>query len=117
MKDDDPYADVLQHRLAPEMLKFVPRKIQKRQRHFIMLPLVWFEKLNGATAQTHRVALYLHYLHWKAKGSPIKLPNNIDGVSRRSKWRALVDLERRGLIAVERRNRRSPLIRLFFVKT
>jgi uncharacterized membrane protein len=36
----------------------------------------------------------------------------IDGISRQSKWRALNDLEQRGLIVVERRRRRSPLVRL-----
>ena len=34
----------------------------------------------------------------------------IDGVSRASKWRALAELERRGLISIERRSRKSPLI-------
>ena len=33
----------------------------------------------------------------------------IDGVSRHSKWRALNELERGGMIVVERRYRRSPL--------
>jgi len=45
----------------------------------------------------------------------VKFPNGmlgIDGVSRRSKWRALNDLERRGLITVERRPGRSPIVRL-----
>jgi uncharacterized membrane protein len=52
---------------------------------------------------------------WKNRGAPIKLTNGmlrIEGISRRSKWRALNGLERRGLIAVERRLRRSPIIRL-----
>jgi len=33
-------------------------------------------------------------------------------MSRRVKWRALVELERRGLIEVERRHRKSPIITL-----
>jgi hypothetical protein len=37
----------------------------------------------------------------------------IDGISRRSKWRALNALEQRGLIAVERCPHRSPIIQLF----
>jgi hypothetical protein len=36
----------------------------------------------------------------------------IDGISRYSKWKALGDLERRGLVTVERRPRRSPLVRV-----
>jgi hypothetical protein len=34
------------------------------------------------------------------------------GISRWSKWRALNELERLGLITVERRKRKSPIIRL-----
>jgi hypothetical protein len=99
----------------PETWAVVPRKIEKRHQQFIMVPLAWVERLNGATGQTYRVALILLYMNWKGRGAPIKLTNGmlrIDGVSRQSKWRALGDLEQRGLIAVERRPSRSPLIRL-----
>jgi hypothetical protein len=91
----------------------VPAKIRKRREKFIMFPLAWYEALNGAPATTYRVAIYLLHLHWKEGGGPIKLPNGMlrtDGVNRQAKWRALGDLERRGLITVERRPRRSPLI-------
>jgi len=53
------------------------------------------------------------HLHWKHHGEPFKLANGMldyDGVSRYSKWRALNELERRGLISVERRQRKSPII-------
>jgi hypothetical protein len=53
-------------------------------------------------------------LHWKGNGAPIKLSNGmleIDGISRQAKWRALTDLERLGLIQVERRPNRSPIVR------
>jgi uncharacterized membrane protein len=93
----------------------VPLKIKKRRQHFVMVPWLWIERLNGATSQTYRVALVLLYMGWKNRGAPIKLTNGmlrIEGISRRSKWRALNALERRGLIAVERRLRRSPIIRL-----
>lgn len=93
----------------------VPKKIRKRQQGFVMVPWAWVEKLKGATGQTYRVALCLLHLNWKNKGEPVKLANgmlHIDGVGRHSKWRALNDLEGRGLIIVERRLRRSPLVRL-----
>ena len=119
MVEDDPYADLKQHRLTPETLAklaVVPKKIRRRRKHFVQMPWPWLERLAGATGQTYRVALCLLYLHWKkGKDGPIKLANGmlrIDGVSRQSKWRALNDLERRGLIAVERRPRRSPVIRV-----
>ena len=95
--------------------RVVPTKIRKRREQFVMFPMTWFDRLKGATGQTHRVALYLLHLSWKEKGAPIKLANGMlerDGVSRFGKWRALADLEQRGLIAVERRPRRSPVVRL-----
>jgi hypothetical protein len=93
----------------------VPRKIQKRRKHFVIVPWTWVERLNGAQGKTYSVAHYLLYLSWKNKGAPIKLPNGMlqtDGISRASKWRALAELEQRGLINIERRRGRSPIIRL-----
>lgn len=97
----------------------VPPKILKRRDQFILVPMVWFEKLAGASDRTHRVALYLLHLDWKGRGEPIELANGmlrICGVSRQSKWRALADLERRGLVEIERRPRRSPVVRLMSTK-
>lgn len=92
----------------------VPAKIVRRRRQFIKVPWVWFEKLAAENKQTHRVALYLLHLHWKGGGKPVKLPNKlrIDGVSWQSKWRALARLETLGLIRIERRRRRAPIIHL-----
>jgi hypothetical protein len=92
-----------------------PRKLQKRGRHFIQVPWAWMDRLRGASGQTYRVAWILLYLHWKSGGRPITLANGmleIDGVSRFSKLCALRDLEQRGLITVERRPSKSPVIRL-----
>jgi hypothetical protein len=99
----------------PERRAVTPRKIARRREHFVMVPWTWVEELSGATGQTWHLTMHLLYLHWKGKGAPIKLANGmlkIDGISRASKWRALAELERRGLITVERRPSRSPIIRL-----
>ena len=93
----------------------VPKKLQRRRRHFVLVPMAWYERLAGASGQTYCVALYLLYLNWRTEGRPFQLANGLlqlDGVSRHSKWRALNELERRGLIAVERRRCRSPMVRL-----
>jgi len=119
MIETDPW-DLANLRADPETLRQVQvaassTKIQKRRQHFIRVPWSWLERLRGASGQTYRVALCLLYLHWKGQGAPIKLANGIlriDGVSRQSKWKALRDLERRGLIRVERQPRRSPVIRV-----
>jgi hypothetical protein len=118
---EDPF-DLEALRVDPndgELLRLakVPAKVQKRRDQFIMLPWVWFERLANADAhgRTYHVALYLLHLHWKGgrSGHPVKLPNvglRDVGVSRQSKWRALADLERLGLISIERRPNRSPLV-------
>jgi hypothetical protein len=117
MSDDDPYADLKQHRLTPEMLAqlaVVPRKIQKRRQQFVMVPWMWAEKL--ATVRyiaTYRVALHVLYRHWKGRGEPFTLSNGamlMEGVSRWQKWRALGELEKLGLIAIGRRRRKTPRI-------
>jgi hypothetical protein len=78
-----------------------------------MVSWTWLEKLDGATGQTYRVAHVLLYEYWR-RGEPLKFNNHMSrsyNVTRQSKWRALADLERRGLITVERRPSRSPIIR------
>ena len=92
-----------------------PRKLEKRRKHFVQLPWTWVEALSGASGQTWQLAAHLLYLNWKGKGAPIKLANGmleIDGINRQAKWRALSGLERRGLVTVERRPARSPLVTL-----
>jgi hypothetical protein len=116
MTEKDPFDGIaLTDEQVKARLAVVPRKIQQRRQHFIRVPMVWRERLDGATGHTVLVALDLLYLSWKGKGAPVKLANGmlrIDGISRQSKWRALNDLERRGLVTVERHPRRSPLIHL-----
>jgi hypothetical protein len=109
---DDPFDKFIQP--VKEKRAVVPRRIQKRRQQFVMVPMAWREGLEGATGQTVLLALDLLYLGWK-QGGPIKLANGMlrhDGISRQSKWRGLNELERRGLVAVERRPRRSPLVTL-----
>jgi hypothetical protein len=48
-------------------------------------------------------------------GKPFGLPNGMekyDGISRQTKLRALAELERPGLITLERRPKKSPIIHL-----
>jgi hypothetical protein len=93
----------------------VPKKIRERRQQFVKVPWTWIERLGGAHGKTYAVAVRLLYLHWKGDGKPIKLANGmlaIDGISRWSKWRALEDLEWLGLIAIDRRQRKSPIITL-----
>src|SRR5215204_3763989 len=121
MAGADPFAEIKKAVPSREEMAVLSKnqatrttKAEKRQ-PFIMMPWLWYERLDGATGRTHRVALMLLHLHWKSKGQPIKLTNvqlRMLGVSRQSKWRALHDLQGRGLITVEHRPNRSPLVRL-----
>ena len=115
--DPDPYADLKQHRLTPEMLAklaVVPRKIQRRREHFVKVPWSWVERLAKARyTATYRVALHILYRRWKSSGKPFTLSNGMvamEGVSRWQKWRALRELEQLGLITIERRKRKTPRI-------
>jgi hypothetical protein len=118
MKPKDDLFDLDRFRAGPDEVAerlAVPRKIEKRREQFVRVPMTWYERLRGAHGQTYRVALYLLYLHWRARGDPVKLANGmleIDGVPPTTKLRALRDLERRRLVTVEWRSRKSPIVQL-----
>ena len=80
---------------------------------FVKVPLSWVARLEQATGCAYRVALHLLYQHWKQRGRSIQLANaQVAGVSRASKWRALRELEEAGLVVVQNRPRKPPLITL-----
>ena len=114
MSDDQ--LEVAELPLDPtKVTQVTPEKVRKRREHFVRMPWTWVERLTDAPGKTWLMAHCLLYRHWRSNGDPIKLANGmlkIDGISRRTKWRALGDLESRGLISIERRQRRSPIIRI-----
>jgi hypothetical protein len=105
----DPY-NLENLKLPAEMVRQnrVPsRKEQKQQQHFIKVPWPWVVRLASAHCiATHVVADYLLYLNWKTANGALAML----GIERRQKYRALNELEQLGLIMIERRYRRSPLI-------
>jgi hypothetical protein len=118
---EDPYADLKRHRWTPELQaainKFDASKIRGKKRKFIKVPWSWAEHLDGASGRTYFVALQLLWLHWRHNGGAVKFANRAltgSGMDRHTKYRALDELERRGLISVDRRARKSPLVRLKF---
>jgi hypothetical protein len=102
-------------RLPDHMVKEArvePRKVRKRRETFVQTPWKSIEKMHGVN-HTWWVLMYLQHLDWKQNGGPIKLANGmlgLDGISREAKRRALQELERRGLITVERHPRKSPIV-------
>jgi len=89
------------------------------QQAFIKFPCSWATRLTTARRiSTYRIALHLLYQHWRTSGRPSPLSNVAllrAGVSRREKWRALEELESAGLIKVERRPRKSPVVTILVV--
>lgn len=82
---------------------------------FVKFPRMWQVCLaeKRADASTYRLALYL--LDRAAFSEQVPLGNRVlekHGVSRAGKWRAMEQLRRAGLIAVEARKGKSPLVRV-----
>ena len=116
MKSGDPF-DLDNLLLSGALVKIetavVGERKAKRVEQFLKVPVPWLEHLEGASGKTYALALVLLWRSWKAHGRPFPLANGllkIEGVSRRTKWRALVELESRGLISIERRHQKSPLV-------
>jgi hypothetical protein len=113
---DDPF-NIEALRIVPAVrVRSTPRRVQKRQRDFTIVPNTWIERLRSSgcsSIHTVFVALHLLYEDFRNYGKPFPLPNGMlryDGTSRQSKWRALNELEQLGLITIERRPKRSPRI-------
>jgi hypothetical protein len=97
------------------------RQRRQRREQFIMLPLAWKERF--ATARhvgTLKLAHHLLYLGWKSGERLIRVSNAVAkaaGLTRRSKWNALTELEQLGVVVVERRARRSPAVTILVPDT
>jgi hypothetical protein len=92
-----------------------PKREAKRLVGFVKFPWAWANALasNGVGGKVWAVASHILYETWRANGQPIKLPNGMlsrSGVSRDAKIRALRKLEHLGLVSVEWRPSRSPIV-------
>jgi hypothetical protein len=75
--------------------------------------LVWIEELEKAKlAATLKVALRILYEWWRNGGRPVKLTNAMlpPSITRKQKSRALIELKELGLVSIERRLRKSPVV-------
>jgi hypothetical protein len=100
----------------PTLASAAKARKKKWRRRFIKFPWTWADRLKATNrGSTYRVALHLVYEHWRSGSRAIELANMAlaeVGVKRRAKWRALRELEQLGLIKVEARSRKSPLVTL-----
>jgi hypothetical protein len=115
MDRDDATFDARAMRIDPQAFAHTT-KPKKWRRQFVKFPWSWVDRLRDARhISTYRVAFHLVYEHWRNGGRAIALANAVmeeEGVERRAKWRALRELETLGLIKVEKRSRKAPLITL-----
>jgi|SRR5438046_2759436 hypothetical protein len=112
MEDPNPF-DLVTLRVDPERMR-QPARPKKWRRQFVRVPWHWVECLQTTRrVGTYRLALVLLYEHWRTGGRPIALSNVFalaEGLPARTKWRALAELEGRGLVQVKRRRRHAPRV-------
>ena len=89
-------------------------------KRFVQVPLWWAEAAAKATTRgaTALVLVYLLHASWKARSTTFPLSNGYlkkHGVSREVKRRVLHDLETAGLITIERRRSKTPLVTLVVI--
>ena len=87
---------------------------------FIMFPVEWQFQLARVDADkcTYCIALYLLHEGWRSQNRHVKLTNvglKGLGVGREGKRHALDQLEEAGLVSVERKDRKSPVVKVKFI--
>jgi hypothetical protein len=99
-----------------ELEAAAPVKRKKKVEPFVKVPLWWIAAAaRHARSPATLVMVELLRASWKAKSLSFPLPNgrlNRLGASREVKRRVLRDLEVGGLISVERRSRKTPVVTL-----
>ena len=115
---DQDLFDLEQLRVDPERVA-KPVKPKKWRRHYVRVPWQWVERLQKAKrVSTYRARSGVLYEHWRTGGRPIVLSNvfaHAEGLSSRSKSRAIAELEKLGLIQVQRHKRRAPKVVLKYL--
>jgi hypothetical protein len=127
MRDEEDF-DPEKFRLTPEQQAELgaaksnkPKAKQCRQGKFVQVPQIWIEQLCAIRAHgsTYRVALHLLHEVWRTKTSIVKLTNAAlakVGVGREGKISALHELRKAGLVAVNWRPNRNPIVTVRFVQ-
>jgi hypothetical protein len=108
--------DLEAFRIQTEMQKELRPKAAKRIKRtnaFAIVPLWWAARAveDAGVPVNFMVCVDLVYRAWKTKGKSFVMPN-LQGVDHKTKARTLRGLERAGLISVEWRRRKSPVVTL-----
>ncbi len=94
-----------------------PPRSAARHEAFVRLPVAWIDRLHGARGATWDVATHLLLRSFKEHRQTIRLANVAlasIGITPKQKWRALAELEERGLVDIDRHPRRSPDVTLLY---
>jgi hypothetical protein len=116
-EDEEPFRQV---RSAAGVTPGSRAKAKPRRRdRFVMVPLWWAEQAAKAT-RTPRALVWVWLLHlaWKTKGSTFPLPNaklGTQGISPKVKRQTLRGLEAAGLIRVDWRAGKTPIVTLLYL--
>jgi ribosomal protein L20 len=123
MRDEEDF-NPERFRLTPEQQAELgaaskPKAKRRRRDKFVQVPGLWIEQLCAIRAHgsTYRVAMHLLHEAWRTDSRVVKLTNVAlaeVGVGRKGKALALSQLRRAGLVAVEQRPRRSPIVTVRF---
>jgi hypothetical protein len=103
----------------PDPQPATPPPTAARRGAFVLLPVSWMDRLHGAGGPTWDIATHLLLRSFKEHRQTIRLANVAlasIGVTKKQKWRALAELEQRGLIHIDHRLRRSPDVTLLYPK-
>jgi hypothetical protein len=113
-------AELLQARCKGDTARQKRRK-KPAPHEFVKLPMLWAQCLidNRAGVNAYRVALYVLHEAWRTNNPKVKLTNAVlaaNGVRRKGKATALRQLRKAGLISVEERPNKSPIVTVRFLE-
>jgi hypothetical protein len=114
------------HSNHPPARQAEPKRRYRRRKHpdlFVKVPVWWLERVatldTTSTSKTLLVGVWLFYLSLKNNRRRTFSVSNVGakifGISPRAKRKALHQLKAAGLILVERRPRRNPIVTLIVV--
>ena len=125
--DDQDGIDIESLRVDPELMQRVREQQAHKstrkgwQRICTVVPRAWeLRLLEASRISTYRLAHELLYLHWYGKGKSITVSSKVAKAAKlsvRSKWNALNELARLGLIEMDRKQRKSPRAVLLHTRT
>ena len=112
MTEDD--FDPDRYILGGPVISSTPPRLAKRKEQFVRLPLPVLDVLAKASGDK-LMPVYCHVLHesWRTGGQPVKAANGLLetlGISPDAKVSALRRLERLGLVSIEWRGCKSPIV-------